>query len=94
MYNLEFFSRDTIMRYGKSNQMSKSIEELSELTTELARGCQCDYTNRDEVLTEVADVRIMLETIASVYNIDKSEIHAEMDRKIKRETEKWELNQH
>lgn len=72
--------------YGKM-QVIVAIEELSELQKEL---CKC-LRNKDStinLLEEIADVKIMLEQIISIYGLCEEEIEYIIDKKIERTKER------
>lgn len=92
MYSLKEFSAKTVRRYGEVMQITKAIEELSELITELSRGLLGDNLNIHAVLTEIADVKIMIDCLEYIYELD-DEIEAEMQRKMQREVSRWAQNQ-
>jgi len=55
-----------IEHYGTSNQKIKAIEELSELTFEIARDLQGNAAPH-KIAEELADVEIMLEQLKRIY---------------------------
>ena len=71
-----------IGKWGQGAQILKAIEELNELGAVLAR----DLNGRAglvEIITELADVEIMLEQLSIIYHVD-AEINAEKQRKLER----------
>lgn len=58
--------------YGAEHQIDKAIEEMGELTTALIQ-YRDKRINKGEVLTEIADVRIMMEQLTEIFG------HAEAD---------------
>lgn len=74
-----------IDKFGAEHQKNKAIEEMGELITAIAREQDCRVTTRD-VITEIADVQIMLHQLTLIYGpelVDK-EIKAKLDRLEKR----------
>lgn len=54
--------------YGEESQMLKAIEEMGELTSVLIRWLRDDdRVNRDDVITEIADVSIMIEQLMYIF---------------------------
>lgn len=70
--------RMAIDHYGAEHQKLKTIEELGELQTELARE-QDNRTTPKKVITEIADVMIMIEQLVLIYGLDA--VKAEFERK-------------
>lgn len=72
-------SARAIEKFGRAHQVAKSIEELGELSTELARWTQLEYRGECsiaslEVIEELADVLIMcdqLRLIFGAYHVDE-----------------------
>ena len=62
--------KKAITTYGGESQRRVAIEEMSELTKEL---CKWDrgQENRLHIAEEIADVKIMLEQLAIIYNCDE-----------------------
>lgn len=56
-----------IENYGKVPQMVKAIEEMGELSTEIARNIIGVYPADDKMIDEVADVTIMMRQLAIVF---------------------------
>lgn len=72
-----------IGHYGTANQMLKTFEELGELGTALARYQHAEHTaTKDDVITELADVSIMVDQMAMIFG--REDFEAERERKIKR----------
>ena len=70
--------------YGKEHQTIKAIEELAELIQALAKG---DIEN---IIEEIADVRVMLEQIEYLYGISDDAITLRMCAKLWRQLERME----
>lgn len=64
--------------YGKDQQYSKLMEELGELISAMATGTE------EEVISEIADVEIMLEQIKDGLGI-RAKVCGEIDYKLKRQ---------
>ena len=62
-------------KFGEENQLVKALEELAELQKEI---CKCIYsginTDINNLIEEIADVKIMIEQILHIYEIDPKEI--------------------
>lgn len=71
--------------YGEKNQMVKLIEELSELTIEIAKFLNQDKrSDFDNLLSEVADVFVILLQLKSHFDIDENELIKKINYKIGR----------
>lgn len=57
-------------KWGNYAQVTKAIEELSELIKELCKD-QLDSGNLDKIAEELADVEIMCEQLRFIYEFDK-----------------------
>lgn len=64
--------------YGREEQYKKAIEELGELISAMATGTE------EEVITEIADVEIMLEQLKDGLGI-RAKVCGEIDYKLKRQ---------
>ena len=71
--------------YGKDMQLTVATEEFSELIKELCKNKR-GADNREAIIEEVADCRIMLEQIRIMFNITPSELDSMMARKLSRLT--------
>ena len=78
----EIVYRKALERYGKTNQIAKAIEELSELQKELCKVLigEMDLLN---VIEEIADVEIMMEQMRLIFN-SNIDIERVKDRKVER----------
>lgn len=78
--------------YGVKHQNKKAIEEMSELTVALCKVSDvpaCDPkvpALLDDVITEIADVIVMMEQLKYFYG--SSEVDREIERKINRQIER------
>lgn len=73
--------------YGEESQMLKAIEEMGELTSVLVRCLRNDdRVSRDDVITEIADVSIMVEQL--MYIFGKLEVENEIIYKLMRTKER------
>ena len=74
--------------YGEEPQRMKACEELAELQVEIFHNSSVDVVDSndayDKVLSEIADVYIMLEQLVKIYNIRKSDIDKSMTLKLRR----------
>ena len=79
-----------VSHYGKEHQKKKAVEEMAELITALSREQDGRATEHD-VITEIADVSIMMCQLMEIYGDEKcqQEIQrkqARLMRRINRET--------
>lgn len=72
-----------IEKYGKNKQLDMVIEEMSELTKEICKQKR-GKDNREEIIEEIADVRIMLEQLEMMFNIKATVIYTKVSEKIER----------
>ena len=71
-----------INRYGVDKQMTKAIEEMSELTKELCK-LKVGGGSIYNIAEEIADVTIMLEQLRIIFDVN-DEVCKQMDNKILR----------
>lgn len=71
---------EAIERYGDTRQILKAVEELAELTKELAVEL-AGGDNRDRLIDEMADATIMLEQLQLIYSANEA-VQDRMDYKI------------
>lgn len=71
--------------YNKKEQVIQAIEEMSELTLELVKNINRGKDNRADIVSEMADVYIMLEQMMIYYDINLLELVKEMKRKAERQ---------
>ena len=77
-------------RYGDLRELSVSAEELCELAIVCNKFCRYETKEHAQeklhkaVLTEVADVLIVLDHIVSIFAIEESELHSAVEGKINR----------
>jgi len=76
-----------LRKYGIDAQRMMVVEETGELLNALAKECRGRATNR-EVITELADVDIMIEQMA--VNFGYADFKEEKERKLKRLSERLE----
>lgn len=67
--------------FGKESQIAKAIEEMAELTTELAR-FQNNKGMAINIIEEIADVAIMIEQLKYIFGPDL--VEGKMRQKVKR----------
>lgn len=70
-----------VHHYGPEHQKKKAVEEMGELITALMRE-QDNRATPEEVITEIADVQIMVRQLAIIYGLDK--VANEIQRKQRR----------
>ena len=71
----------SVNHYGAEHQKKKAIEEMGELITAISRE-QDGRATTEQVITEIADVQIMMRQLALIYGIDA--VAKEIDRKQRR----------
>jgi len=69
--------------YGKTLQIAVCCEECSELIKELIKDVRGKST-KTQILTELADVQIMIEQMMLIYEISQKDLEEEMNFKIVR----------
>ncbi len=70
-----------VQHYGAEHQKKKAIEEMGELITAISRE-QDGRATPEQVITEIADVQIMMRQLALICGIDA--VANEIDRKQRR----------
>jgi hypothetical protein len=80
--------KQVIERYGSIKQIDKAKEELIELRDELI--VFFAWGTREEVKSEIADVRNCIEQLKLILDISDAETEQEQDRKMKRTVERME----
>lgn len=74
--------------YGEEPQRMKACEELAELQVEIFHNSSVDVIDSskiyDNIVSEIADVYIMLEQVVKIFNIKKSDIDKAMTLKLRR----------
>lgn len=73
--------KNALNKWGELPQVTMVYEETGELTSALAKYQRGRFTD-DEVITELADVSIMVEQMAILFGYEKFE--QEKERKLKR----------
>lgn len=68
---------------GKDLQIWKAIEEMAELTNEIAKFKGGDYRNRHGLVDEIADVTIMMEQLRLMFGLNEA-VQARIDFKVRR----------
>lgn len=85
MEKLELYEQ-LIKKYDK-NQIIVAIEELSELQKELCKHLR-NKTNINNLIEEIADVKIMIEQICLYFEINDCDINKKINEKLKRTKER------
>lgn len=67
---IEALFRNAIEVFGKENQIIKSIEEMSELTTELCRN-NIGRSSKQKIAEEIADVVIMMNQLIIIFDCEE-----------------------
>lgn len=78
-----------LKHYSPESQTVKAIEELAELQVELAR-LLLDRGNRKNMISELADVFIMMVQIGAIYDVDPEELDDVVRYKLDRQLERIE----
>lgn len=73
-----------IIHYGAYNQISKTVEELIELSEVLIKDVNKSEFDKERLYEELADVWVMLAQLKIIYNINYDELQMIIDQKIKR----------
>lgn len=76
-----------ILKYGCTAQITMAVEEMAELLNALAKERRGRATQND-IVTEIADVTIMMWQLAIMYG--EQSVEMEIERKIKRLQERIE----
>ena len=76
-----FIIRKAVEKYGVTSQLDMVIEECSELINAIEK-YRRGRVGEVDIITEVADVRIMIEQLYIMFGRDK--IENEIDRKLER----------
>ena len=74
---------DAILHYGEGRQILKAIEEMAELTNELAKSVDLSRTSSDRIVDEIADVLVMMEQLCLIYGVNE-EVQDRIDYKVRR----------
>lgn len=69
--------------YGEESQILKAIEEMAELTNELAKTYDPSRTTTDRIVDEIADVTIMMEQLRLIFGVNE-EVQDRIDYKVVR----------
>jgi NTP pyrophosphatase (non-canonical NTP hydrolase) len=86
METTEIYKR-MIEKFGKEAQTIVAIEELSELQKELCKHLR-GQTNFENIIEEIADVKIMLAQLELIFDCDLLVIQ-EMAKKLQRTEERY-----
>ena len=82
--------------FGEEHQRIKACEELTELQVEIFHNSSEDTAKindiYDKVVSEIADVYIMLEQVVKIYGILKSDIDKSMTLKLRRTEDRIQEN--
>lgn len=70
-----------IENFGKDSQIRMAIEEMAELINALMKEPR-GRANKEDIITEIADVQIMMEQLSIIYG--QKEVAKERERKMKR----------
>lgn len=81
-----------IAHYGMRNQIWVAVEEMSELTKELAKLRRHKGTTVDALVDEIADVTIMMEQLRLIFKANEK-VQSRIDFKVHRLQERVSLEQ-
>ena len=77
-----------LKHYGDEHQRIKACEELAELQVEIFHNSSIDVIGSNDtynkVVSEIADVYIMLEQVVKIYDIKKHDVDDAMVQKLRR----------
>ena len=77
--------KKAIKKWGVESQIMMFFEEIGELTKEICHaGRENKVTFTCDLITELADVEIMLEQIAIMFNIPREQIYSKKKEKLLR----------
>jgi NTP pyrophosphatase (non-canonical NTP hydrolase) len=84
--------RKSIEKYGSEAQIDMAIEEMSELTKALLKFRRFGWSENasdylENVIEEIADVKIMLRQLEMIYDTD-DDVEDWIDRKVMRQIER------
>ena len=83
--------RQIAERYGIPNQEKQAVSELSELLMVLTRRpSQRKQDWREKLIDEISDVKIMLQQLVTMYDIDPETISEQIDFKLNRQLDRIE----
>lgn len=89
----EFISntiKEILEHYTKEQQVMQSIEEMSELQKELIKNINRNAHNKESIMEEIADVKIMLMQLQKIYDFKNSEIRKVIISKLERQKKRME----
>ena len=76
--------RKAINHFGALNQKIKACEELSELVVAITKDIVNPKKTKEDIITEIADVYIMLKQLFIIYDIPDILVKDEIDFKLTR----------
>lgn len=74
-----------ILNNGFEKQVLKTVEELGELSHELLKNINDKKENINDIISEIADVEIMIHQIKILYNLDENKIDKIKEYKLLRQ---------
>lgn len=81
MDKLNTIARMAVIKFGPESQKRMAVEEAAELINALMKESRGRVTDAD-IITEIADVQIMMGQMAIIYGYDK--VAQERERKLER----------
>lgn len=72
-----------IDHYGSDSQILMAVEEMAELTKELAKTFRPNETTTEKLVDEIADVVVMLEQLRLIFDVNE-EVQERIDFKVQR----------
>lgn len=76
--------QSAIDTYGSNAQHYMLLEEMAELQKEICKDHRCINNPRTDLVSEIADVLIMIEQIIMMHEIDRNEIQGYINMKLVR----------
>lgn len=81
--------RECVVLWGTQAQLLMVIEECSELQKEICKHFRGEY-NRDKILDELTDVRLMLDQLEYIFKFTEKELSEREEFKVNRILERLE----
>lgn len=78
---------------GIERQVIVAIEEMAELTKELAKSFRPGGTTLEKIVDEIADVTVMTEQLRLIFNVN-TEVQERIDYKVQRLAQRIKEGQH
>ncbi len=82
-----------IEHYGPVNQAIVAVEEMAELTKELAKSFRPEGSTLEKLVDELADVTVMVEQLRLAFHINNA-VQDRIDYKVRRLAQRIKEDQH